>query len=86
MAILLRYTNGSQGRGILRGEMTGKQLKKRRADLKFTQKELALKLQVEPNTIARWERELRTIPAFLDLALQTIEREKPRKKKTKSAT
>jgi len=59
--------------------MTGKQLKKRRADLKLTQKELALKLQVEPNTVARWERELRAIPAFLDLALQTVEREKPRK-------
>jgi transcriptional regulator with XRE-family HTH domain len=54
-------------------EMTGKQLKKRRADLKLTQKELALKLQVEPNTLARWERELRVIPAFLDLALQTVE-------------
>ena len=61
-----------QGCDIIR-EMTGKQLKKRRADLKLTQKELALKLQVEPKTIARWERELRAIPAFIDLALQTIE-------------
>jgi transcriptional regulator with XRE-family HTH domain len=78
MAILRRYTNGSQAHGILRGEMTGKQLKKRRAALKLTQKELALKLQVKPNTVARWERELRSIPAFLDLALQTIEREAAR--------
>ena len=58
--------------------MTGKQLKKRRADLDLTQKELALKLQVEANTVARWEREIRAIPAFLDLALQTIERETSR--------
>jgi transcriptional regulator with XRE-family HTH domain len=53
--------------------MTGKQLQKRRSHLKLTQRELAFKLQVEPNTVARWERELRAVPAFLDLALQTIE-------------
>ena len=81
--MLRRYTIGSQARVTMSAEMTGKQLKKRRAALKLTQKELALKLQVEPNTVARWERELRAIPAFLDLALQTIEREKPRKREAK---
>jgi transcriptional regulator with XRE-family HTH domain len=66
--------------------MKGDKLRERRQALGLTQQRLADRLGVSRNTVARWEREEMAIPGFLGLALKTIEREKPRKKKTKSAT
>jgi transcriptional regulator with XRE-family HTH domain len=67
--------------------MTGKKLLKRRQALGLTQQGLAERLAVSRNTVARWERGEMAIPGqMLDLALMTIEREKPRKKRTKAAT
>jgi transcriptional regulator with XRE-family HTH domain len=54
--------------------MTGKELRKRRKDLGFTQEQLAKKLEVTANTVARWERDEMKIPPFLGLALETVER------------
>jgi transcriptional regulator with XRE-family HTH domain len=61
--------------------MKGAKLRERREALGLTQQRLADRLEVSRNTVARWEREEMAIPGFLDLALKTIEREKPRKKK-----
>src|SRR6266542_2093756 len=55
--------------------MKGKDLKKRRQKLELTQEQLAQELSVDRNTIARWERDERAIPTYLDLALKTVERE-----------
>jgi transcriptional regulator with XRE-family HTH domain len=63
--------------------MTGDKLRKRRQALGLTQQGLADRLEVSRNTVARWEREEMQIPGFLDLALQTIEREKPSKREAK---
>jgi len=63
--------------------MKGAKLRERRQSLGLTQQRLADRLEVSRNTIARWEREERAIPGFLDLALKTIEREKPRKRGAK---
>ena len=54
--------------------MKGKELKKWRAKHNLTQMELAQHLYVDRVTIARWEIELRKIPPFLFLALETISR------------
>lgn len=54
--------------------MTGEELKSRRKKLSFTQEEFANELKVATNTVARWERDERAIPPYLDLALETIER------------
>lgn len=54
--------------------MTGPQIKTRRQSLGLTQSQLGDYLRVSPNTVARWERGEMAIPAFLDLAIQTIER------------
>jgi len=64
--------------------MKGAKLRERRQALGLTQQRLADRLEVSRNTIARWEREERAIPGFLDLALKTIEREKPRKSSTRN--
>ncbi len=61
--------------------MRGAKLRERRLSLGLTQERLAEHLGVTRNTIARWEREERAIPSYLDLALKTIEREKPRKRR-----
>ena len=45
-----------------------------RERLELTQQELADKLGVDRVTIARWETGTRAIPAFLHLALETVER------------
>lgn len=40
----------------------------------YSQKDLAKALGVHAVTVARWEANMREIPAFLPLALETIER------------
>lgn len=60
--------------------MDGEELKKRRNDLGMTQAELADLLGVKPNTVARWENGVLPVPAYLPLALQTIEREHKKKR------
>lgn len=59
--------------------MSGDELRRRREALGMTQEKLAISLGVAANTVARWERGERTIPAHLPLALQTIEREQGKK-------
>lgn len=59
--------------GIVNG-MSGKELRKRRKDLGLTQEQLAERLEVTANTVARWERDEMKIPPFLGLAIETIER------------
>ena len=53
--------------------MTGKELRKKRKDLKLTQEKLAKKLGVTANTVARWEREEVPFPDYLELAMNAIE-------------
>lgn len=52
----------------------GNQLKEFREKHNLTQEGLAEILRVSSNTVARWERNERRIPEFLDLALETVER------------
>jgi transcriptional regulator with XRE-family HTH domain len=54
--------------------MKGNELRKRREALDFTQAHLAEQLGVAANTVARWERDERSIPPTVPLALETIER------------
>ena len=55
--------------------MNGDELKSFRERLGMTQEQLADKLKVARNTVSRWELGERKIPEFLDLALQTVERD-----------
>lgn len=59
--------------------MTGDELREKREALGMTQEQLATELKVAPNTVARWERGERSIPPYLDLALETIERNQAKK-------
>jgi len=52
------------------------ELKRRRTALGITQAELATVLGVKPNTVARWESGVLAVPAYLPLALETVERKK----------
>lgn len=53
--------------------MDGKELREAREALQLTQKQLAEKLAVTPNTVARWERDERKAPgALLGLAMQAL--------------
>ena len=61
--------------------MTGDELREKRQSLGMTQEQLAAELKVAPNTVARWERGERSIPPYLDLALETIERSLSKKGK-----
>ena len=54
--------------------MKGKELKNWRTKHNLTQLELAHFLHVERVTIARWEVEIRSIPPFLFLALEALEK------------
>ena len=60
--------------------MTGDELRNKREELGMTQEQLAVALGVAPNTVARWERGERNIPPYLSLALQTVERERGKRK------
>ena len=53
--------------------MTPNELLSRRRALGLSQAELATRLGVATNTVARWERGERAIPPYLQLALQVIE-------------
>jgi transcriptional regulator with XRE-family HTH domain len=55
--------------------MKGAELREWRLALGLTQQELADKLEVSRNTVARWERDEMAIPGFLHLALKSIESE-----------
>jgi DNA-binding transcriptional regulator YiaG len=54
--------------------MTGNELKDWREKLEMTQGQLAHALEVDVMTISRWEREVRSIPTYLKLAMETVER------------
>jgi transcriptional regulator with XRE-family HTH domain len=54
--------------------MTPEQLVAFREAQGLTQQELADKLRVDRVTIARWETGARSIPPYLDLALETVGR------------
>ena len=54
--------------------MTGDELRKWRDELAMTQEQLAEALSVDVMTISRWERGVRSIPPYLPLALETLER------------
>jgi transcriptional regulator with XRE-family HTH domain len=60
-----------------KGCMTPQQLVEFRERLGFTQQELADRLRVDRVTIARWETGARSIPPYLDLALETVARKRP---------
>jgi DNA-binding transcriptional regulator YiaG len=64
--------------------MTGDELRKAREDLGMTQEQLAKTLGIASNTVARWERNERSIPPYLYLALQTVEREQEKGKSIRS--
>lgn len=55
--------------------MTQHDLTAFRERLELTQQQLADKLGVDRVTIARWETGTRTMPAYLHLALETVERQ-----------
>jgi DNA-binding transcriptional regulator YiaG len=52
--------------------MDGDDLKRKRRELRMTQAELAATLRVNVSTVSRWERNLRSIPPHLELALEAI--------------
>lgn len=54
--------------------MTQQELVALRERLDLTQQQLAEKLGIDRVTVARWETGARAIPAFLGLALETVER------------
>jgi transcriptional regulator with XRE-family HTH domain len=56
-------------------DVEGKELKERRQALGWTQAQLADRLGVKPNTVARWENGVLEVPVWLPLALATLERE-----------
>lgn len=55
--------------------MTGEELKKWRKANRYSQNRLAKVLNVDVMTVSRWERNVRSIPPFLHLALKYIELE-----------
>ena len=54
--------------------MEGDKLKEKRIALGLTQAQLAEILDVKPNTVARWERGLLSVPRTVELAMETVER------------
>jgi DNA-binding transcriptional regulator YiaG len=55
--------------------MTADQIKQWRKKVNVSQTQLATLLKVDVATVSRWERGIQTAPAFLALALQTINRD-----------
>ncbi len=54
--------------------MEGDALREKRIALGLTQVQLAEILDVKPNTVARWERGLLSVPRTVELAMETVER------------
>jgi transcriptional regulator with XRE-family HTH domain len=54
--------------------MEGDKLKEKRIALGLTQAQLAEILDVKPNTVARWERGLLSVPRTVELAMETVAR------------
>ena len=54
--------------------MEGSELREKRIALGMTQAQLAEVLAVKPNTVARWERGLLSVPRTVELAMETVER------------
>jgi transcriptional regulator with XRE-family HTH domain len=61
--------------------LTGTELRARRTKLGLTQSELAQKLEVSANTVARWERDEVGVPGMTDLALKALESQSGRRAK-----
>jgi len=55
--------------------MTDKELKKWREEHNYSQSQLAKALGTHVMTVSQWERNIRTIPTFLHLALRCLELE-----------
>ncbi len=53
--------------------MTGEAIRRRRRKLNLRQADLAKRLGVDVNTVARWERDERLAPTFLRLAFDQID-------------
>ncbi len=71
--------------------MKSSDLIKWRQDKGYSQVDLAKALGVAPNTVYRWEKDMRDIPPFLHLALECMEKKKggdskPKGVKTKMET
>lgn len=56
--------------------MEGKELKQKRENLELTQTELANILGVKMNTVYRWESGILSVPKSIELAMETVERNK----------
>jgi len=54
--------------------MESDKLREKRIALGLTQAQLAEILDVKPNTVARWERGLLSVPRTVELAMETVER------------
>lgn len=61
--------------------MEAKELERRRKALGLSREALAKELSISPVTVWRWENCERQIPAFLPLAMETIERKAKRGRK-----
>lgn len=55
--------------------MTSNELKKWRSDHNYSQSQLAKALDTHVMTVSQWERNIRSIPSFLHLALRCLELE-----------
>lgn len=54
--------------------MESEELREKRIALGLTQAQLAEILEVKPNTVARWERGVLSVPRTVELAMETVER------------
>lgn len=59
--------------GLVCRTMSSLDLKSRRVSLGLTQSQLARELEVDVITVSRWERGVRPIPRFIELAIEAIE-------------
>jgi len=64
--------------------MTHNELKEWRKDHNYSQSQLAKALGTHVMTVSQWERNIRTIPTFLHLALRCLELEGGESKKGKT--
>jgi transcriptional regulator with XRE-family HTH domain len=58
-------------------------LKSRRLALGLSQPELAEALGVHPMTLSKWEREVLSVPVYIDLAVEALENRRRLATKTK---